>query len=87
MCIRDSLSAVQLTVVVVAHSRAVGTGIVDVKDIPDVDLGPVSYTHLKENELIFGMLTPEVNNLKRVGYHPNAFIMGDDVANLSLIHI
>ena len=35
----------------------------------------------KENELIFGMLTPEVNNLKRVGYHPNAFIMGDDVAN------
>ena len=35
----------------------------------------------KENELIFGMLTPEVNNLKQVGYHPNAFIMGDDVAN------
>ena len=34
----------------------------------------------KENELIFGMLTPEVNNLKHVGYHPNAFIMGDDVA-------
>mgnify|MGYP002229710795 FL=1 len=23
----------------------------------------------KENELIFGMLTPEVNNLKQVGYH------------------
>ena len=38
----------------------------------------------KENELIFGMLTPEVNNLKRVGYHPNAFIMGDDVANAAL---
>ena len=35
----------------------------------------------KENELIFGMLTPEVNNLKQVGYHPSAFIMGDDVAN------
>ncbi len=35
----------------------------------------------KENELIFGMLTPEVNNLKQVGYHPNAFITGDDVAN------
>ena len=30
------------------------------------------------------MLTPEVNNLKRVGYHPNAFIMGDDVANSAL---
>ena len=38
----------------------------------------------KENELIFGMLTPEVNNLKHVGYHPNAFIMGDDVANSAL---
>ena len=38
----------------------------------------------KENELIFGMLTPEVNNLKQVGYHPNAFIMGDDVANAAL---
>ena len=37
-----------------------------------------------ENEIIFGMLTPEVNNLKRVGYHPNAFIMGDDVANAAL---
>ena len=38
----------------------------------------------KENELIFGMLTPEVNNLKQVGYHPNAFITGDDVANAAL---
>ena len=38
----------------------------------------------KENELIFGMLTPEVNNLKQVGYHPSAFIMDDDVANAAL---
>ena len=38
----------------------------------------------KENELIFGMLTPEVNSLKQVGYHPNAFITGDDVANYTL---
>ena len=30
------------------------------------------------------MLTPEVNNLKQVGYHPSAFIMGDDVANSAL---
>lgn len=30
------------------------------------------------------MLTPEVNNLKQVGYHPNAFITGDDVANAAL---
>jgi starch phosphorylase len=35
----------------------------------------------KENEIIFGMLTPEVNRLKAMGYHPNAFIMGDDEAN------
>ena len=27
----------------------------------------------KENELIFGMLTPEVNNLKRVGYHQRLY--------------
>ena len=38
----------------------------------------------KENEIIFGMLTPEVNSLKNMGYHPNAFIMGDDVANAVL---
>ena len=28
----------------------------------------------KENEIIFGMLTPEVNDLKRFGYHPSGFI-------------
>ncbi|MCI2047432.1 MAG: glycogen/starch/alpha-glucan phosphorylase [Faecalibacterium sp.] len=33
-----------------------------------------------ENEIIFGMRTPEVNQMKAMGYHPNAFIMGDDVA-------
>ena len=38
----------------------------------------------KDSEIIFGMLTPEVNNLKNIGYHPNAFIMGDDVANAAL---
>ena len=35
----------------------------------------------QENEIIFGMLTGEVENLKRVGYHPNSFITGDDIAN------
>ena len=35
----------------------------------------------RENEIIFGMLTNEVENLKRVGYHPNSFITGDDIAN------
>ena len=32
------------------------------------------------NEIIFGMLTPEVNALKGMGYHPNAFINGDNTA-------
>ena len=35
----------------------------------------------QENEIIFGMLTNEVENLKRVGYHPSSFITGDDIAN------
>ena len=33
-----------------------------------------------ENEIIFGMLTPEVNALKGMGYHPGAFINGDNTA-------
>ena len=33
-----------------------------------------------ENEIIFGMLTPEVNALKGMGYHLNAFINGDNTA-------
>ena len=33
-----------------------------------------------ENEILFGMLTPEVNALKGMGYHPNAFISGDNTA-------
>ena len=33
-----------------------------------------------ENEIIFGMLTEEVNALKRMGYHPSSFINDDDVA-------
>ena len=33
-----------------------------------------------ENEIIFGMLTPEVNALKGMGYHPNTFINGDNTA-------
>ena len=33
-----------------------------------------------ENEIISGMMTPEVNALKGMGYHPNAFINGDNTA-------
>ncbi len=38
----------------------------------------------KENEIIFGMLTPEVNKLQALGYHPSAFISGDDIAMSTL---
>ena len=34
----------------------------------------------KDNEILFGMLTPEVNALKGMGYHPQAFISDDNVA-------
>ena len=34
----------------------------------------------KDNEIIFGMLTPEVNALKGMGYHPQAFIADDNIA-------
>ncbi len=33
-----------------------------------------------ENEIIFGMRTAEVNQLKSMGYHPSMFINQDDVA-------
>lgn len=33
-----------------------------------------------ENEIIFGMLTPEVNALKGMGYHPQAYIADDNIA-------
>ena len=34
----------------------------------------------QDNEIIFGMLTPEVNALKGMGYHTQAFIADDNVA-------
>ena len=34
----------------------------------------------KENEIIFGMLTEEVNQMKATGYHPSMFINSDEVA-------
>ncbi len=33
-----------------------------------------------ENEIIFGMRTPQVNELKRMGYHPSGFLADDDIA-------
>lgn len=37
-----------------------------------------------QNEIIFGMRTAEVENLKRLGYHPNMFLGNDDVAMAAL---
>ncbi|MBQ8647578.1 MAG: glycogen/starch/alpha-glucan phosphorylase, partial [Oscillospiraceae bacterium] len=34
----------------------------------------------RDNEFIFGMLTPEVDRLKALGYHPSMFINNDNVA-------
>ena len=34
----------------------------------------------KDNEIIFGMLTEEVNKMKTTGYHPSMFINDDEVA-------
>ena len=38
----------------------------------------------KDNEIIFGMLTEEVNDLKRFGYHPSGFINSNDTAGAVL---
>ena len=38
----------------------------------------------KDNEIIFGMLTEEVDNLKRFGYHPSGFINSNDTAGAVL---
>ena len=37
-----------------------------------------------ENEIIFGLRTPEVETLRRTGYHPDAFLAGDDAARAAL---
>lgn len=34
----------------------------------------------RENEIIFGMLSPEVSALKNMGYHPEAYISSDETA-------
>ena len=38
----------------------------------------------EENEIIFGMHTPQVNELRRFGYHPSAFLASDDAARQAL---
>ena len=70
-----------------AGTEASGTGNMKFMLSGAITLGTLDGAHVEiadaaghENEFIFGMLTPEVNRLKAMGYHPSMFINNDDVA-------
>ena len=70
-----------------AGTEASGTGNMKFMLNGAIDLGTLDGANVeiadaagKDNEIIFGMLTPEVNALKGMGYHPQAFISDDNVA-------
>ena len=70
-----------------AGTEASGTGNMKIMLSGAITLGTLDGANVEiadaaghENEFIFGMLTPEVNRLKAMGYHPSMFINNDDVA-------
>ena len=70
-----------------AGTEASGTGNMKFMISGAVTLGTLDGANVEiadaaghDNEIIFGMLTPEVNALKGMGYHPSSFIYDDDVA-------
>ena len=74
-----------------AGTEASGTGNMKFMLNGAITLGTLDGAHVEiaeaageENEIIFGMLTAQVNELQHFGYHPSAFLASDEIANRAL---